>query len=368
MINLQTVETIALNFKRHQPEFSDKAFIAQATSGLEKLELKARTIHITHAMIDFLPKDFKQAAPILLSSLGPELKDELFIDTDAEEGVSGWAMTSLTHYVALRGQEHFELSMELLKEMTKRFTAEFDIRYFITAAPEKTLKVLHRWAKDKNHHVRRLASEGSRPKLPWGMSLPVFIKDPSPLLALLEQLKDDDKEYVRRSVANNLNDIAKNHPDVVAAIAKEWMTDASKERQKLVRHACRTLLKNGHKNTLAVFGYLPPKLKTKTLTVKTPTVNFGGHLEFSLDLSSGSKNDQALMVDYIVHHQKANGTTTPKVFKWRTVTLKAGENQTTSKKHPMKKITTRAYHPGAHALEVMINGVSVGRVDFELAM
>jgi len=285
-----------------------------------------------------------------------------------DDGISGWAIMPITHYVGVRGHDHFDLSMTIFKELTKRFTAEFGIRFFLLGSPEKTLSVLKLWVKDEDRHVRRLVSEGTRPRLPWAMCLPLFIKDPSAVIDLLEGLKDDGEEYVRRSVANNLNDIAKDHPDVVADVAERWMKGASYERKKLVRHACRTLIKNGHKKVLRVFGYTSAKIQRAVLEVKTPELIFGHVLEFTLSVASDCGHDQPLMIDYIIHHQKANGKTLPKIFKWRTKTLEANKLLTVTKKHAIKKITTRKYYPGAHRLEVVINGTSVGIADFNLLM
>lgn len=366
LLNKKVIQGMAPHFKRHYPKFDSAGFIRTATKDLNKRELKARTIHITQTMIEYLPKDFEKTGRILMASLGPPLDDDLSAGTIDERGIGGWAVSSLTHYVALRGHNHFDFSMLLLKEMTKSFTAEFDIRFFLIESPKKTLAVLKKWAKDENHHVRRLASEGCRPRLPWGMSLPQYIQNPSPIIKLLELLKDDDKEYVRRSVANNLNDIAKDHPEIVAELATQWMTDASKERQKLIRHACRTLIKNGHKKTLKVFGYKPAKLSQAVVKIETPEVVFGDALEFTLHIESKTKKDQALLIDYIIHHQKANGKTSPKVFKWKTTTLAANKGLSSTKKHPMRQVTTRVYHPGLHTLEVIINGVSMGTTDFQL--
>ena len=367
-LNQDIIERMAGHYKAHYPEFDMAAFIADATVDFDSLELKQRSNRITETMIRYLPTDFTEAGRILLSSLGEVMEDDLASGKADTSGIAGWAVMPLEHYVAQQGHDHFDLSMMLFKEMTKRATAEFGIRYFLEKYPEKTLAVMKCWTADENVHVRRLASEGSRPKLPWGIHLPVFIKDPAPVVELLEQLKDDDKEYVRRSVANNLNDIAKDHPDLVASIAEQWMVDASKDRKRLVRHACRTLLKNGHPKTLAVLGFLPPKIKEATVDLLTPEVVLGEVLEFSLSLDSDVKKAQSLMIDFIIHHQKANGTTSPKVFKWKIATLTADKPLIIRKKHGIKKITTRVYYPGLHTLEVMINGVSVGRQDFQLLM
>lgn len=362
------IEQMAAHFSKHSSRFDEQAFIADATKDLDKLELKARSVRISETMIKHFPDDFNEAAPIILSSLATVVNEDGSYEMSESSGIGGWAIMPIDHYVALQGHAHFDRSMSLFKELTKRFTAEFGIRYFLLKSPEKTMAVMRTWAKDENEHVRRLASEGSRPKLPWSMHLTMFIEDPIPVVELLEILKDDEAEYVRRSVANNLNDIAKDHPELVANIAEKWMHNASKNRQRLVRHACRTLLKNGHEKTLKVLGFELPALKHAALIVQTPDVIFGSALEFSLTLQSSVHHPQPMMIDFIIHHQKANGSTSPKVFKWKTATLTPSKTLSMVKKHAIKKITTRVYYPGLHTLEVMVNGVSVGKADFQLTI
>lgn len=367
-LNQNVVEDMAGYFSLHYNEFDKPAFVAAASNGLASLELKARTEHITQAMILYLPADFAHAGQILLASL-PALQDEPPTSSSTENpGISGWAVMTLSHYVALQGQGHFDFSMMLLKEMTKRLSSEFAIRFFILQSAQNTLAMFAMWVSDPDQHVRRLVSEGSRPRLPWAMQLPMFIADPAPVIALLEQLKDDDEEYVRRSVANNLNDIAKDHPELVADLAEQWLKDANTNRRRLVRHACRTLIKNGHKRTLAALGFAPPVITSAKVSVLNTQVIFGEALQFSLSLTSNTDAPQALMIDYVVHHQKANGKTTGKVFKWRNSNLMPREILSIEKKHAIKAITTRVYYAGAHSVEVIVNGISVGRADFELIM
>ncbi len=358
------------HFLRVAPGFDRAAFVEQASHNLDALELKERSLQITGAMSAFLPRDFETAAQILLSSLAPEALDEP--DASGAEsgsgGIMGWAIMPMAHYVGLYGLPYFELSMTLLKEMTKRFSAEFDIRFFLIEEPERTLSVLETWTRDPSHHVRRLVSEGTRPRLPWAMRLPAFVEDPSPIIPLLEALRDDEQEYVRRSVANNLNDIAKDHPDLVARLARRWLRGAGRDRKRLVRHACRTLIKQGHQPTLKALGYGPPRVEIERLRVETPRVVFGEALTFELCLTSTSDHAQPLIIDYAVHHRKANGATSPKVFKWKNVTLAPEATLRAKRKHPMRKITTRTYYPGTHALELLINGVSLGTREFELVM
>lgn len=371
LFNLPLIENMAESFQQHWVDFDQQGFIAAASKDMELLELKQRSNQIQDALLLYLPTDFAEAGQVILSSLGQPLEQELEVETSkvvAVAGITGWAIMPLANYVGEQGHAHFKLSMNLFKELTRRFTSEFGVRFFLLANTEKTLLILKQWTTDKDQHVRRLVSEGARPRLPWAMQLPQFIKDPLPVLELLELLKDDTEEYVRRSVANNLNDIAKDHPDLIADIAECWMQGASTQRKKLIRHGCRTLIKQGHKKTLAVLGYQTPKIKDVLLEIQTPEVMFGEALQFTLSLASDGVEEQSMMIDYIVHHQKANGKTTPKVFKWRVTTLATAKPLTISKKHNIKKITTRVYYPGKHCLEVMINGVSIGQADFQLLM
>ncbi len=366
--NAQMIRGMATHFRNHWAEFDGAGFADAAAKNLQALELKERSNQIMQAMIDYLPDDFTQAGNIILASLSPVHNGDIFGIAVDDKGIAGWAIMPMAHYVGVRGHQHFDLSMRLLKELTKRFSSEFAIRFFLLAVPEKTLAILKKWAKDEDRHVRRLVSEGTRPRLPWAMQLPAFIKDPTPVLELLDMLKDDKEEYVRRSVANSLNDIAKEHPDLVADIAAQWMQGADKNREKLIRHACRTLIKQGNKKVLRVFGYQKPEIQPLTIEVQTPQVLFGSVLQFSIAIASTTEHTQALMIDYIIHHRKANGKTSPKVFKWRTKNLIANETLILSKTHAIKKITTRVYYPGLHHVEVMVNGVSAGIVDFQLLM
>lgn len=367
-INPVLIQGMAAHFKQQWPDFNESAFVQTAVKNLDTLELKERSLQITKAMKVHFPADFEQAGTLLLKSLGTPLNDDLSGGEITKKGIAGWAIMSMVDYVALYGKEHFDTSMNLFKELTKRSSSEFGIRHFLIDFPDKTLAVMHGWTQDSSPHVRRLASEGSRPRLPWGLRLQTYVQDPAPVIDLLEELKDDPSEYVRRSVANHLNDIAKDHPDRVANIAEQWMVKPSKNRERLVKHACRTLVKQGHTKTLEVLGYGTAVLEPAQLSLQPQKVAFGTAMHFELVLSSSHSKDQNLMIDYIIHHQKANGTTSPKVFKWKTANLPAGKALRLSKKHAFKPITTRVYYPGLHHLEVVVNGISVAQIDFELSM
>lgn len=360
------VAGLAGHLARRDPAFDRAGFEAMALDGLDALELKARSAQVTRALEAFLPTEFPAACALLVSVLHPEDDVDLSGRDMDGGGVRGWAVMPMADFVAARGLDRFDLSMETLAEMTKRFTAEGAVRPFIAADPQRALAWLHRWAQHPNFHLRRLASEGSRPRLPWNMRLAVFVRDPAPLVPLLTRLRDDPVEYVRRSVANNLNDIAKDHPDLVAQVAAEWMAGASRDRRRLVRHACRTLVKQGHAGALAALGFGPADVTLRRLDVATPAVTFGGALEFSAELVSDAPADQEIVLDYVIHHRKANGGASPKVFKWRTQRLRAGEAVTLARRHAMRPITTRVYYDGRHRVEIMANGRVLGGADFHL--
>lgn len=368
VFNQQLVTHIAERFSNVLEQFNSRAFIGSSMQNFEHLELKARSNQITQALITHLPDDFVEASEAILNTLAAPSEEEKIAPSDQQQGLRGWAIMPIADYVAEQGMAHLDLSVKLLFELTMRFSSEFAIRPFLHNHQSEMLEFLHQQCQHPNMHIRRLISEGTRPRLPWGMQLTNFVTDPLPVIALLEKLKDDEAEYVRRSVANNLNDIAKDHPDLVSKIAKKWWPKADKNRQRLIRHACRTLLKNGHPSVLATFGFHPPELKSVELLVEQKAINFGEAVSFSLILHSSSNQPQKMMIDYAVHHQKANKGTTAKVFKWKTLTLNNSGKENLSKSHVFKAITTRKYYPGEHSIEVFVNGLSVGKTAFQLLM
>ncbi len=368
LFNPTLIAAMGRHLQRADPTFDADAFISAATDGLEDLEMKERSAHIQAALDPLLPSDFRAACDVMLASLSPKTDEDWKAEDIQTLGICGWAVMPMAELVAARGLDDFDHAMGVLAEMTKRFTSEFAVRPFLIADPVRGLEIAREWAEDDNYHVRRLASEGTRPRLPWGLRLQVFVQDPAPLLPLLAQLRDDPSEYVRRSVANSLNDIAKDHPDLIAGIAADWLKDAPKDRVRLVRHACRTLIKAGHAPTLEALGYGRAEVDVSPVTLSAPVVNMGGHLEFSATVTSQAKTTQPLIIDYVIHHRKANGATSPKTFKWKVMELGAGKSATLSKRHAIKPITTRTYYAGPHALEVQINGQSYGEAKFELIL
>lgn len=366
-INQAVIATVGQIFLRVSPDFELDTFIGLATKSLNKLELKQRVIQVRDALDQMLPQDYSQRCEVLLASLHPSQDADRDGIKFSEDGISGFAIWPLTELVSYSGLDHPEQSLAVLKEMTKRFSSEFAVRPFLIEHEAVTLEIFRGWTNDANRHVRRLVSEGSRPRLPWGLRLHKYVDDPAPLLPLLHALKDDPEEYVRRSVANNLNDIAKDHPSTVVSIAESWIDHASSPRVKMLKHACRTLIKDGSAGALQIFGYDAPQDVSADIQIVTPVVQYGDFLEFSLDLS-GLKPGGNLMVDYKIHFVKANGSTLPKMFKWLDKKSIKATALTALRRHAIKPITTRKYYGGQHRLEVSVNGLSVGSSTFQLVM
>lgn len=366
--NAELIAQMGDHLNRVDDTFDAERFTRLATTGLDALELKQRADHIRQALETCLPPEYRHACRTMLAALHVEADVDLSNTSMDELGIRGWSIMPMADYVARNGLDDFDFSMDVLKELTKRFSSEFAVRAFFLADTGRALRHALEWAQDGNFHVRRLASEGSRPRLPWGLRLPMFVDDPSPLMGILERLRDDPHEYVRRSVANNLNDIAKDHPDLIAATASHWMEGAGAERRKLVRHACRTLIKQGHTATLQALGYAEPEVTVSALDVATPAVTLGGPLEFAISVTSQAGHTQPLIIDYVIHHRKANGATSPKTFKWKVMDLPAGKTVAITKRHTIRPITTRVYYPGLHHLEIQINGERFARADFDLSV
>jgi len=362
-LGADAVDRIGASLARTVPDFPVQAFTASALDGIFELELKDRVRHLVAVLHEFLPRDFAETAIILT-----RLKDN-WIAGDPEDRLRGFAAWPVIDYIGEHGLSHPVEALAALRELTSFFSAEFAIRRFIIEHPDTTFHHLHEWTDDPDEHVRRLVSEGSRPRLPWGQQLPAIIEDPSVTLDLLEKLKDDRSEYVRRSVANHLNDISKDHPDTVVDICRRWHKDAGPERLWIIRHATRTLVKAGHPSVFGLLGFTDkPRLELESLSLSRQVIRLGESVEFSLCLKSLGNVPQKVVVDYAVHHVKANGKTSPKVFKLRTLEIAPGATMEIVKRHAIRPITTRRYYPGEHAIEVLVNGKSYGVETFTLSI
>jgi 3-methyladenine DNA glycosylase AlkC len=368
-INEALVRATGRHLELHATDFDRRRFEALALRGLSELELKARAMQVCDALEATLPGDFDVASRILEASLAPAAAGEdLSSLRTGDEGLAGWALWPMGEFVARRGLESPERALQALHALTQRFTAEWAIRPFIDRHPALTFATLHTWLRDPSPHVRRLVSEGSRPRLPWGLQLRDLIADPSPSLPLLAALQDDASPYVRRSVANHLNDIAKDHPVLVAQWLETHLPSAPAARIALLRHASRTLIKRGDARVLAAWG-VGGRFKGEVEFKLGPRrVSLGGAIELTLTLHSRAKAAQRLVIDYAVHHVKANGSLAPKVFKGWSCILGAGATQVLRKRHALRPITTRTYHAGRHEIDVRINGSIVAESHFTLTL
>jgi len=338
--------------------FDRSTFVARANAGLETHELKGRVRQIADAMAEALPP-FVEAVPLVRARLPDPLP--------TTEGMSAsFRWWPLCTWVERHGLDHPTEALGLLEDLTQRFSAEFAVRPYLRAHPEQAGAALRRWAAHPNPHVRRLASEGSRPRLPWGGRLKERMADPSPSLPILDALVDDPDEVVRRSVANHLGDIAKDHPDTAVQVAARWLQE-DPGRQPTVRHALRYLVKHGHEGALRLLGYDAPQLAEATLQVRTPEVTLGGRLVVVLTLRSAATAPQPLRIELGIAFRGARGTLRkPLRFTWSTRTLQVGEALTLSRGQALRDVTTRTHHPGEQELVVYVNGVAVARDRFVL--
>ena len=368
LIDAAAVQAIAHHLQRAWPAFDAPGFGALALQGLDALELKARVLQVARALVAHLPADADRACGMLEASLGPPGEgDDLQGLRTSAAGLAGWPVWPLTEAVALLAAASApERGLLALQAMTQRLTAEFAIRPFFVHHPATTFRTVGTWLAHPSAHVRRLVSEGSRPRLPWGLRLQALVADPSPTLPWLQVLQDDPSAYVRRSVANHLNDIAKDHPALVADWLATHLPGASAERAALLRHASRGLVKAGDAVVLAAWGLGAAFRGRVALAVAPAALAMGDVLAITLDLQSTASTPQRLAIDYAVHHVKAGGHTTPKVFKGWVIELAPGAHRQLVKRHAIKVITTRRYHPGAHAVDVRINGQVLAEAGFML--
>ena len=372
LINAGTVARAGQHLQRVWPGFDRPRFEQHAGHGLEALEFKARAMQLADALEATLPPDFEVAARLLEASLAPPIpldaqgEPSALSAAQSEAGLSGWVVWSMGDYVARRGMADVPRALRCLHALTQRFSAEFAIRPFIQRHPDTSLATISTWVNDPSAHVRRLVSEGSRPRLPWGLRLQALVADPAPTLPLLRALQDDPSAYVRRSVANHLNDIAKDHPELVADWVHQHLRAASPARTALLRHASRSLIKQGHAPTLSAWGVGQGLRGTVSLGLSATRAAVGGEIALAVSLASSSPEPQDLLVDYVVHHVRANGSTSPKVFKGWKLTLGPGEQRTLGKRHSLRPVTTRVLYPGPHRIELQVNGQTLAQADFEL--
>ncbi len=353
MFDANRFRQTARELKALYPAFDDKGFLNCALPELEPLNLMQRLRLMTECLHAALPKDYSKALGIL-RQWAPQI-DRSFITL------------VLPDFVAQYGVDRFEESMEALKFFTAFGSAEFAIRVFLRKDLTRTLKVMKQWSRDENEHVRRLACEGCRPRLPWSFRLEALIADPTPVVPILENLRSDPSLYVRKSVANHLNDITKDHPEWVLERVSQWPLE-NKYTAWIVKRALRTLIKKGDARALALIGAgEKAQVKVRAFQTTPPKLVLGERLTLGVELDSTSKKGQRLVIDYIVHYVKKSGEASAKVFKYKELTLEAGQTVSLTRSQVVKDFSTRVHHAGWHAVELMINGEVLAKGGFDLS-
>ena len=352
---------LAAQLTEVMPAFDAGRFVRLATRNLKQIEFAGRVRQFSDSLRKTLPESVPTALKILR-----ECQPELL--SDSESVTDGWLQWPVGQFIADHGLAHFDESMATMIELTQRFSSEFAVRPFVDQRSDETFARLMELTDHPSEHVRRWCSEGVRSRLPWGMKLRALVADPTPIWPILEKLKDDPEIYVRRSVANNLNDIAKDHPDLVVARCRKWKQKPNANRDWLIRHALRSLIKDGHSGALELVGFGPPKKLSARLSIKPSKIRVGEHVLLEADVSSSAGKSQRLAIDYAVHFVRKAGSTTAKVFKWTTLELPGRGSVSLSKKHPMRITTIRALYPGLHQVEIQINGKRFAAGSFELEL
>jgi 3-methyladenine DNA glycosylase AlkC len=347
------VDLLAERFASIDPDFDPAAFVERVMAGFPALELKNRINLIADELRAALPDDYPTALAIVVA----------VAETDGIEGFTAWPLCS---FVERHGLADPPASLVAMESLTRRFSCEFAIRPFLEHHLELTLTHLHRWIRSDDETVRRLPSEGTRPHLPWGPKVDALLDDPEIGIAVLTELRHDPSETVRRSVANHLNDLARNHPQRVVEITREWSDDPEIE-PTMIRHALRSLVKRGDRGALGVLGFTTePEVSVVSFGVAPAVLELSSSIELELTLVSDATADQRLVVDFVIHHVGVDGTARPKVFKWTTVDLAPGATVSLTKRRRIATASTRRYHAGRHRVDLQIAGQIMAETAFDL--
>jgi 3-methyladenine DNA glycosylase AlkC len=349
---------VAAMLRAADPRFDADGFAAAALHGYHEQPLLGRARLVAAALVPYLPADPAAAVALIERSLPP------LAQTERWRGVETFVLLPFGFAVAGIGLDCFEASMSALEQLTQRCTAEFSIRPFLEHRYAPTMARLAEWTAHPSDHVRRLVSEGTRPRLPWAPRLARFVQDPTPAVPLLAALLDDPSPYVRRSVANHLNDIAKDHPGLAVDLAARW---ASPAREPLLRHGLRSLLKAGDPGALAVLGHHRPAPLRAAVVVAPEPVLIGTSAQVTVSLHNPTGAAVQVLVDVVVGFVKADGRTSRKVFRGGVVDIPAGATATLRRRVSLRQHTTRTPYPGIHPVQVQVNGQALAQGSFTVA-
>lgn len=356
--NHNTIHQLAKYIKVAYPAFMAEDFIAEVMDKTwDLLELKARMRRITTNLGKYLPPNYEQALGILDKTIA-----------NYSIGVVDSGLLYFPDFVEVYGQDdcYWDLSMSALERYTKYSTAEFAVRPFIIRNEVRMMAQMASWAEHDNEHVRRLASEGCRPALPWGQALTSFKKDPLPVIRILEKLKADPSQYVRKSVANNINDISKTHPDLIVELVQDWYGE-NEYTNWIVKHGCRTLLKKGNKAVLDIFGFADTDcVNVNNFTLEAMSVSVGESITFSFLIEA--IKETKIRIEYAIDYVKANGKCSRKIFKISELSLEKNERKSYSKVHSLANTSSRKHYPGIYSITIIVNGVERGTLNFEVSV
>lgn len=341
------------------PDFNDKLFVQQIFSeDWEQKELKQRMTHIAFVLRNFLDSSYPKAIQQII--------DLIQIHRSDKSNGFNFECMFYPEFVSNFGLDDVESSVYAMEHITQFTSCEFAVRHFLNTYPEQIIAQMQAWSKHPHAYVRRLASEGMRTKLPWAIKVPILVNEPHHIHPILETLVNDESEWVRKSVANNLNDLSKDFPDFVKDFTKKWMNH-SDEVNKVMKHACRTMLKKGDMECLELFGVSHnTAIDLRNFKVLTPTLNIGDSLSFEFQLENKGNEDVLLRIEYFIYFLRGKLAHYPKIFKISEKTLKGNSTQTIQKSHSFKEITTRKYYPGEHFISVVINGRESEKITFKL--
>lgn len=368
--NEESVSRLAAEVRRVYPEFNIKQFTSEVMRDLETLELKSRVRLISFQLRNLLPQDFSKSIRILLACLSPE-QDSRVGEKNCEGAtrIDGFLAWPLLTYVEYYGLDHFELSVHAMYQMTRNFSAEFAIRPYLEKYEDQMFAILLKWTKDDNEHVRRLCSEGTRPHLPWGKKIECISGNLLRNIGILECLKYDKSEYVRRSVANHLNDISRLDKVLFLEILEKWSQDEPSVSPKLLRHASRTLLKQGDSNVLALHNYNHDvRCKIELLHLDKEKLKEGESLNLSFRLISNEAQIQRFLIEYVIYFLRKNGEYSRKVFRLKDLQITPKSQVNISKCISLGRVTTRRHYSGVHYITLQVNGVEYERLSFELTV
>lgn len=350
MYNKEFLSSFADKVKKSYDDFNSISFInAVLADDWNGLELKGRIRRIAETLGTFLPQKYEEALKVLFSI------DEL---------CTGFQHIFFPEFVAIYGQEdkYWDLSMKALERFTERSSSEFAVRPFIKIDPKKMMDQMLIWSKSDNEHVRRLSSEGCRPRLPWGEALSIFKSDPTPVLSILEQLKEDPSIYVRKSVANNLNDISKDNAEIMLETLKRWKGDNSNTNW-IIRHSARTLVRKSHPEVMDMFGYEQSIAKFISIDAKIYSepdeIKIGENCELIYELNIPEGELVHIRVEYAIDFVKAKGNISRKLFLLSDRVVPGGKRIHGKRTHKWKDLTTRKHYAGEHRIILMVNGCEV---------